>query len=602
MAAPRRRREDKAPESLRSVGGMFSAASFAGVVSKYGTGTTPEPDEPAPCPVVAFYGFRGGAGRTTALAHAAALLSARQVQVVAIDLDLEAPGLHQVLDCPPPEEDRGVLALLRAIATADPEGLPEALRLAPHVVKSGLDLGASIRVLPAGRLSERYLERLEDLGVPLWHISEAPSPLDVLLRRVKDELQPQAIFLDCRTGLSGLSASAVFHLADVVVCFLPVSIQSLEGLGVFLKGLKAAKLQRGGRPEALLVPGMVPDGPDGRARLEEWFLPEVEDLYAKIVLGLPETAEVGDEISDRIPVVREGIEYRRGIAMSDYLRSDFVQRSAGTYQALMKGLDPLTKVGSPTTGTTISAKQVLAELEKHANLRTIAFAESTDARVIVEKFIQPTDFKAIIDRSAWYVVGAKGAGKTWMWEYLLSDVGQTAIPDLSFIAGHGPRDAVLSVSAMREIERNRTARVDQRQLHGAFWLLYAVNRILQKRPALADPLATHFHADERRLINGLADAKSPRQVQDALTTALIQEGAGTFAEEAIRCLDAELLSSGSGAVVLLYDGLDIGFGSDERSIEMRARFVNALIEAIEPLRGACKRIGFKLFLREDIFS
>lgn len=258
--------DPRSAEPRELVTSMFSPASFAGVLSTQREGSTPSiaaASPPSP-PVVAFYGFRGGAGRTTALGHVAALLASRQVSVVAIDLDLEAPGLHHVLGCPEPEEDRGVLALLRTAATVDDDALDRELRLAPHVVKSELQIGASIRVLPAGRLSSRYLDRLDDLGVPLWHVMEGPNPLELVIARVKEELTPDAIFLDCRTGLSGLSASALFHTADIVLCFATVSTQSLDGLEIFLKGLRVARAQRAGLPEALIVPAWFPRDLRGR--------------------------------------------------------------------------------------------------------------------------------------------------------------------------------------------------------------------------------------------------------------------------------------------------------------------------------------------------
>lgn len=581
---------------------MFSAASFAGVLAKFHKGKAPAADALRSPPVVAFYGFRGGAGRTTALAHVAALLSARQVQVVAVDLDLEAPGLHHVLDCPEPEEDRGGLALLRAASTTGVEDRTHAMRLAPHVVKSRLDLGAPIRVLPAGRLSERYLERLEDLGVPLWHIADGPSPLQLLVNQLRDELQPQLIFLDCRTGLSGLSASAVFHVADIVVLFVPVSKQSLDGLTIVLKGITAAKTQRAGLPEVLIVPSMVPEGPDGRARLDTWFLPQVSAQYAELVLGATFDDDAEDDLSERIPTVREGIEYRRGIALADSLRTDFIQRSSGVYHGLLRELDRLTKIGATAASAAIDTKRVIAELDERADLKNLAFAESTDPQLIVSKFIQPGDFRAIIDRSAWYIVGAKGAGKTWMWQYLLSEIGQTALPNNTFVAGHGPREALLSPNALRELERDKSVKLEQRQLHAAFWLLYAAHRLLRKKADLAGRISKPLPVAERRLVTQLASADTPTKLQSALAASLGYERVGTFGENLLRAIDSELLAAGANSFVLLYDGLDIGFGSDERSLQMRSRFVNGLVEAIEPLRGVCKRVGFKLFLREDLFA
>ncbi|MDX9723017.1 MAG: AAA family ATPase [Myxococcota bacterium] len=599
--ASRRNQRPVLEEALdSSEAGMFCAASFAAVLGEYRSGEVPLAEELPAIPVVAFYGFRGGAGRTTALAHVAALLAARQIAVVAVDLDLEAPGLHQVLGCPQLEEGRGVLSLLRLAATVDEDKLDEALRLAPHVVKSALDVGAPIRVLPAGRLTQRYLEQLDDLGVPLWHLIEGQSPLQLLVERIKEELQPQVIFLDCRTGLSGLSASALFHVADVVLCFVPVSAQALDGLELFLTGLKAAQRRRPGRPSPLLVPSMVPEGPEGQRRLAD-FVHELERRYAEIVLEEP-LSDDSPDLSETVPVVARGIEYRRGIALADSLRADFMPRSAGAYQALVEDFDALLEFGNTTPVVSIDAARVLDELDTHAGLKELAFAESTEPKTIVEKFIPPSDYKTILDASSWYVVGSKGSGKTWLWQYLLSDVVRVNVPNATFVAGHGSKESSLSASAMRELEQDKAVGLKKHSLHAAFWLLYAVNRILQHSPSLANPLAKSMSAEEKRLLKELAQAAEPRELQTALTHALSYPRVGTFVEALMRGVDAELLRSTNRHLVLLYDGLDVGFGSDHASIERRKRFVNGLVSALEGLRGVCKRVAFKVFLREDIFG
>jgi Mrp family chromosome partitioning ATPase len=47
--------------------------------------------------IVTFYSYKGGAGRTMVLANTACLLAAAGHKVLAIDGDLEAPGLHRYL-------------------------------------------------------------------------------------------------------------------------------------------------------------------------------------------------------------------------------------------------------------------------------------------------------------------------------------------------------------------------------------------------------------------------------------------------------------------------------------------------------------------------
>jgi hypothetical protein len=45
--------------------------------------------------IVTFYSYKGGVGRTMALANVATLLAQRGQRVLVVDFDLEAPGLHR---------------------------------------------------------------------------------------------------------------------------------------------------------------------------------------------------------------------------------------------------------------------------------------------------------------------------------------------------------------------------------------------------------------------------------------------------------------------------------------------------------------------------
>ena len=48
--------------------------------------------------IVTFYSYKGGVGRTMALANIAILLSQMNLRVLAVDWDLEAPGLEKYFD------------------------------------------------------------------------------------------------------------------------------------------------------------------------------------------------------------------------------------------------------------------------------------------------------------------------------------------------------------------------------------------------------------------------------------------------------------------------------------------------------------------------
>src|SRR5262249_26540020 len=49
----------------------------------------------APGTIITFYSYKGGAGRSMALANVAWILASNGKRVLALDWDLEAPGLHR---------------------------------------------------------------------------------------------------------------------------------------------------------------------------------------------------------------------------------------------------------------------------------------------------------------------------------------------------------------------------------------------------------------------------------------------------------------------------------------------------------------------------
>lgn len=583
---------------------MFSAASFADVLAHQPSDERIDEAELRPVrpAVIAFYGFRGGAGRTTALAHVAVLLASQQRNVVVVDLDLEAPGVDRVLGAPRPEPGKGVVALIRtALSASDPDEFV----LTHHLVAIAIGGGSLIRILPAGVLDSGYVQALDDLGVPLWHVLEGPSPLQTLLERIESELEPDAILIDCRTGLTGLAASAMFHFADQVVCFLPMSEQSGDGLDVFLKTVRAAREQRDGRPDVVLVPSMVPDGPEARAKLANWFVPLLEERYVALVRGISAEEEDYEDARESAPIVREGIAYRAGIALADKIKEDFFARAASEYQPLMRRLEPaLAGHDEPKSSheAKVDTRKVLGELGD--DMGTLSLAEHTPVQDLSQMFIPPRDFEALLDRSTTYVIGAKGAGKTSMWRYLLFRGGSG---DMMYLPGTEPdasekdlepsyADLRFSPSALCGIEKQAGMR--SRGTYRAFWIMSAIARLGRKFPTvMALAMIQVCMDDERRRVQRLFETYD-RAFHRALIQVLLLDRASTLAEEILKAADALLQERSGTGVTLLYDGLEVGFLDEEQ----QQRFVRGLVGAAEALRGRLKRLFFKIFLREDIYS
>jgi MinD-like ATPase involved in chromosome partitioning or flagellar assembly len=197
---------------------------------------------------VAFYSYKGGVGRTLLVANTAQFLAMSGRRVVALDLDLEAPGLHQklanseVLSRAESGELKGAVdALLDAL-----EGEQPGRSLRETAVEVDLPSGTkgSLFLIPAGSApSQAYWASLERLNRSLRCNGRNGGLLEAVLElqaRIADEFAPEFLLVDSRTGITELGGLATSILADRVVCLTTTAPESVEGTRVVAEALRTA--------------------------------------------------------------------------------------------------------------------------------------------------------------------------------------------------------------------------------------------------------------------------------------------------------------------------------------------------------------------------
>lgn len=234
------------------------------------------PAEDGNPPVIAFYSFKGGVGRTTALASFAIQRARIGETVAVVDLDLDAPGVGNLLDTGAPESDAqfGVVDYLVELPIRPRTNLRDYFHLALHLSDHG-----QVVVFPAGQLNRDYLDLLARLDLePTTPVDQ--HPLLRMMDHIRQELSPDWILLDCRAGLSEASGFALSGLANLTVLFGTTSPQSWEGLGVVIERLGAQRV-RGGMPQAecLVVQAMTPEHPQTAELAKSAFLAESENVF-----------------------------------------------------------------------------------------------------------------------------------------------------------------------------------------------------------------------------------------------------------------------------------------------------------------------------------
>ena len=200
---------------------------------------------PAPH-ITTFYSYKGGVGRTSAVANLAVLSARAGRSVLVMDADLEAPGLHRYFPKHMPEDAPGVVDLYGALRDAlyarfqtpgsfhpTTDAGKAAVR---DVVAHALDAPnvawwrpgpvEGLSLMSAGRFDTSYVERVqtfqwrrffEDFGEVFFELRTA-------LRDRFDE-----VYIDARTGLTDISNISTVLFPDTLVAVFTPNHQSLDG-------------------------------------------------------------------------------------------------------------------------------------------------------------------------------------------------------------------------------------------------------------------------------------------------------------------------------------------------------------------------------------
>ncbi|MGI8984781.1 MAG: KGGVGR-motif variant AAA ATPase [Acidimicrobiales bacterium] len=188
---------------------------------------------------ITFYSYKGGTGRTLLMANMAVLAAGLGRKVVALDFDLEAPGLpYKLFPGTPPRADGLVRWLLDTVGPGpSPSSLDDYLVDVP--LAGGVRAGGWLKLMPAGRApSPNYFQDLRRLQ--LDRRLDDYSALDALVdlqERLADDLEADYLLIDARTGITSTNKVTTHVLADEVVALTLDTPEQLDGTRSVLRSL-----------------------------------------------------------------------------------------------------------------------------------------------------------------------------------------------------------------------------------------------------------------------------------------------------------------------------------------------------------------------------
>ena len=568
-------------------------------------------------PVITFYSYKGGMGRTTTMIAYAMSLAvndnpSKKKRVVIIDCDLEAPGYLNFFDL---SEHNGLRSgqkngLVEFLSDAQFTAHPEELDLNDYIINVGDDNKNNfaynnlnnIWLIPAGNLNESYSDLtggndrndyLEGLAkINLSSVNSVVKYFNILLDRINETIEPDIILLDSRTGFNDIFGTVALYLSSSVIGFFGFSRQTQPGLMSLLK-----EYYKSNNSFSLqLVFSILPERVD-----EVWIENHKKEVLQYInYIGnesknypsflylhrnsLLEKIGTGDELSDAAFVeLVKSKKFDDYNLLFDKINSQFFKEA------------PVATYSSNTPA--IQLRNVVLKHLKEALVNVSNFAE--DTQIKEEQFFYRNCMKELFDPKKFLIQGYKGTGKTYLYKALADKKISANIQKWSGTQKHDVLDPIfvniLPTNEMALVFDNiRYAAIEEPEYYfNTFWQIYTWNALL---------LCPEF--EEIREKSELSDYVKPL------------DGAG-FAKEALIRID-ELISLGVKALVVIEK--DILHLNEYLQQQQKRLFVlyDRLDTCINPLRwnkavsplinywrNNCEsfsNITPKIFVRTDLFK
>ncbi len=570
-------------------------------------------------PVVAFYSFKGGVGRSTTAALTALTLAREGKRVVVVDLDLEAPGIEGYffsLGDPKGTVNAGVVDYLLERAVVGDSYRPDINDFVlPYSDQAIAATGGSLLIVPAGRVDDTYMERLGRVNLAdIGRRHGEDNPLRALIGGVLDWRSADLVLVDCRTGFTDLGGITLNGLSklDVLVFrggeadrrYLPVVLRHIQRFRETIERTPqvAEQLAR----SFLIVYTMVELPP--KVDEAEQYLAELrrytgEAVWEHVLKGFEGAGyaypsdKAQDSPMESVPHDVILIPYLRDFftvgSVSDMIRLQ-AERPERPYDALVRRMMDV-KLAPPVDRTTVApvtlaAQPQLTDREKALlALKQLTESPSGEQEFVTsndfrQRFLPRTAYRTLLDPKAFLVLGRKGTGKSALFKALTQSEIAKALAlqlgldarvvektrwEIGFAAepGFPEADHFQKVLAITNGDPDRLSN---------FWRALAAFRLSL---AYENPIPDLASLDD--CITKLGDEVTQTSVRRWLE----QLNHRLEKEDRFCCVS--------------HDDLDTGLTRDSKK---RGRLVSALVEYWQQSVRRLPRIRAKIFLREDIWN
>jgi cellulose biosynthesis protein BcsQ len=372
-------------------------------------------------PIISFYSYKGGVGRTSSLiAFASYYSNVKKKNVVILDFDFEAPGIINFFDIDFEKNPKnGIIEYL-----LDLQATKKELDFNNYYLKVSKRFSGegNIYVLPAGNIFDlknikSYIEGLSRIDI---NTAEAIlQKLEVLLKNIKKELNPDVILIDSRTGFNDVFGLLSHSLSDLIIGFFTNNKQNAPGLELFLD-----IIQGNNAPDFILVNSQIHFDRGYKKRFEGF----IEKVCKILKVNKNELGNI--TYIERIPAFIElGSDGEDNEEFIDFVKAKYELTNYRHFFNLIT--DILSKKEDSLLGDEKKNKQNLDVIQlKFKLLNKLQqnypklYAEDTkyNDEFLERDFYIRTCMEDIFNFDKFLLIGGKGTGKTAFYNALKSNI------------------------------------------------------------------------------------------------------------------------------------------------------------------------------------
>ncbi|CAN2043953.1 hypothetical protein GMMP1_1230007 [Candidatus Magnetomoraceae bacterium gMMP-1] len=186
--------------------------------------------------IITFYSYKGGTGRSMALANVAVLLAQWGYRVLIADWDIEAPGLEhffthkykdkELLDLNTVNQKMGIIDILIDMENSEKNtGVWRDLLVEISLPESS----KTLHMLTAGKKDDQYIKKVRNFDFNSFYFQKkGGDSIESLRNEWKKDYD--FVFIDSRTGVTDIGGVCTIQLPDLEILLFTATEQSFNGI------------------------------------------------------------------------------------------------------------------------------------------------------------------------------------------------------------------------------------------------------------------------------------------------------------------------------------------------------------------------------------